>query len=157
MVDTNIDAFDQIVIKCLKESFLLDKNKGNINNFKIYLQNLMILNQLPQFQSYESTTILKLLEKLYSLQFEHKKIILFFYKNNCKPSSDFIDEWKKLKDFGNGKYKFIALNCEDSKNQSICSLLNIYEYPMIKYINNNNIHNYFGEMTSSEIIKTFHL
>lgn len=152
----NITDYDKIVIKCVKESLSLDKGIGNINEFKSQLQNLMILNQLPQFASNENNKLLKLILELYKL-INEKSILLFFYKNNCEPSSKFVKEWKNIKLKTNNKYKMIAINCDQSKYKQLCTNLNVYAYPTIKYIQNKKINDYLGEMTSDEIIKTFKL
>lgn len=155
-MNNTITDYDKIVIKCVKESLSLDKGTGNINELKSQLQNLMVLNQLSQFKSDENDQLLDLVTQLYKST--HKKsILLFFYKNNCEPSSKFVKEWQKIKDRTNDKYKMIAINCEQPKYKQICTNLNVYAYPTIKYIRDGKIVDYLGEMTSDEIIKTFKL
>jgi len=156
----NITDYDKIVIKCVNESLSLDKNNGNINEFKSQLQNLMILHQLPQFKSETNTKLLNLVHKLYEIKNNNKQyspILLFFYKINCNASLKFITEWKNIKNITQSKYKMFAINCENKKFADICKQLNVYQYPTIKYINNNKIIDYFGEMNSNDIIKTFNL
>lgn len=152
----NITDYDKIVIKCVKESLSLDKGTGNINDFKSQLQNLMILNQLPQFTSSENDKLLQLVTQLYELTNE-KSILVFFYKNNCDPSSKFVKEWQNIKLQTQNKYKMIAINCEQPKYKQFCIKLNVYAYPTIKYIQNGKVNDYLGEMASDEIIKTFKL
>jgi thioredoxin-like negative regulator of GroEL len=154
-----IDDYDKIVIKCVKESLLLSNGSGNINEFKSQLQNLMILNQLPQFKSTENDQLLNLIIQLYEIDINsnNNSILLFFYKNNCKPSSDFVKEWQEIKLKTNNKHKMISINCENEKYAQICSKLNVYEYPTIKYAKNGKIIDYLGEMTSQEIIRTLKL
>lgn len=154
-MNTNITDYDKTVIRCIRESLALDKGSGNINEFKIQLQNLMILNQLPQFQTNENNQLLDLVTQLYKSS--NDSTLLFFYKNNCIPSSNFVNEWKKLKLKTNGKYKMIAINCEHEKYKQFCKKFNVYEYPTIKYITNGKILDYFGKLTSDEIMTTFKL
>lgn len=155
-MNNTITDYDKIVIKCVKESLSLDKGTGNINEFKAQLQNLMVLNQLPNFKSHENDQLLNLITQLYEST-NTKSILLFFYKNNCEPSSKFVKEWHDIKNITGNKYKMIAINCEHPKYKQICTNLNVYAYPTIKYIRDGKIIDYLGEMTSDEIIKTFKL
>lgn len=164
-INSNITDYEKTAIKCVKESLLLDKGHGNINEFKTQLQNLMILNQLPQFQSDTNNELLHLIEQLFDSQSvktsnnctQSDPMLLFFYRKHCKASSDFAKEWKNIKGLIKSNIKMIAIHCDDPKYKNICERLNVYQYPTIKYINNNKILDYLGEMNSSEIIKTFNL
>lgn len=155
-MNNTVTDYDKIVIKCVKESLSLDKGTGNINEFKSQLQNLMILNQLSQFKSEENDQLLDLITKLYEST-DKKSVLLFFYKKNCEPSSKFVKEWYDIRNKTGNKYKMIAINCEQPKYKQICTNLNVYAYPTIKYIHNGKIIDYLGEMMSDEIIKTFKL
>lgn len=157
-INSNINDYDRIAIKCIKESLLLEKGSGDISEFKLQLQNLMTLNQLPEFQSDSNTELLNLIEQLYKLHTNKtSNILLFFYGKNCKSSSNFVGEWQKIKVLTNSMYKMIAINGDDPKYKNLCKTLNVYQYPTIKYISNNKITDYLGNMNSDEIIKTLNL
>lgn len=163
-MSSNLTDYDKIAIKCVRESLALDKGNGNLNQFKSELQNLMILKQLPEFQSNYNEDLLQLINQLYEITTQKTQktqtnnlVLLFFYKNNCEPSSKFVEEWKKIKNITNSKYKMLSVNCEDIKHKELCKKMNIFEYPTVKYIKNGKIIDYFGNLTADEIIKTFKL
>jgi hypothetical protein len=167
-MNINFNDFDKTIISYVKGSLEFDnrvnKNK-NHNNLQSLLQNLLILSQLSQYQSDEDKQLLQLVTQLHNININNtsstndksENILLFFYKTNCIPSSKFVDEWKIIKNTISKNYKMYAINCENSKYSQYCSHMNIYEYPTIKYIENTKIHNYYGNLEATEIIKTFNL
>lgn len=83
-----------------------------------------------------------------------ENILLFFYKQNCKPSNEFVNEWKLLQQHISG-VKFISIDCDSDKQAEICNRFGVYEYPTVKYVSNGKINDYHGEMTYSAIRKEF--
>jgi hypothetical protein len=170
-MNINLNEYDKTIISYVKGSLELDKeNKNNnyLNDLQSLLQNLVILSQLSQYQSDDDKRLLQLITQLHNINTHDthgtndsgnsgEDILLFFYKNNCIPSSKFVNEWKIIKETVSKKYKMYAINCENSKYSKYCSELNVYEYPTIKYIENKKIHNYYGNLEAIEIIKTFNL
>lgn len=157
----NINDYDRTIVNFVKESLKLDNQVGDMKELKSHLQNLLTLNQLSNYQSADDTKLLQLALKLYDNQVKKNNnvnnVLLFFYKNNCKPSSDFVKEWKNIKTKTNGIHKMIAINCEKEKYSHICSTLNVFEYPTIKYVKNGQVHDYFGNLYSDDIIRHFGL
>lgn len=133
------------------------------------LKNLFILIQLPQFKTSKNEKILQLIVKLHEINkkkvssnctssiHSNSNILLLFYSNKCEQSVLFFNEWKKIKKIFGNKYKILAINCNNKKYNTLCKKFNIFQYPTIKYIENNTIHEYFGDLTSDQIIKTFNL
>lgn len=153
MHKNRIDDYTKTTIKSIVQA--LKKNSiTDVNEFKSQLQNLMILNQINK--SEENDQLLKLFTKLYYLETNDvdNKLILFFYQPNCVSSSNFVHEWNKLLKQFNNLYKMIAINCSDSKNLKLCSKLNVYQYPTIKFVRNNDVFDYFGELNAEDITKT---
>lgn len=86
---------------------------------------------------------------------ENKNTLIFFYKENCKISSNFAPEWAKLKSLNNGSANMVAINCSNPKYNDICSLFEITQYPAIKYVNKSSISQYNGKLSADNIYATF--
>jgi hypothetical protein len=137
------------------------------NLLKSHLQNLMILNPIDDTEK----KLLKLSEHLYKINEniidlvngsqKHTKIdltkntLLFFYKEHCEPSLNFVSEWTKLKKMVNGKVNMVSINCSKSKYDNVCDSLGVYEYPTVKYLYNNKVDTYIGNMNANEIFATY--
>jgi len=155
-------------IAIVKQSLLFDKDLRNNNNcdlrkkndiIKSYLQTLMWLSD----NDHDDAEILELCKLLYNLnesiikilESSQASIMLFFYKDGCKPSTSFVSEWKILQKNVGNRSKFIAINCSKEKYFDVCNKFGIYQYPTIKYICNDKVHDYFGEMTAAGIQREF--
>lgn len=158
-------------INIVKGSLLFDRelkrhqycNLGKTNeSIKSNLQTLVLLSG----NSANDIEILKLCQKLYDLNNtiiakieksdqKSEKILLFFYKEGCEPSSRFVSEWKKLESIVGSEAKMLSVNCSKEKYTDICNKFGIYQYPTVKLISGDKTHDYFGEMTADKIKETF--
>lgn len=86
-----------------------------------------------------------------------KNMLLFFYKNTCSSSKIFSKEWKKLKLLIGNKINMIHMNCESSKYEYFCDIFKVVSYPSLKYMSNNKIYDYIGNMSAEEIAKSLNL
>ena len=152
----------------IKQSLLFDKDLRNNDHcnlrktndtIKSKLQTLMLISGSDK----DDTEILSLCKRLYELndsiiqtvEKSQRNILLFFYKEGCTPSANFVDEWKKLKINVGSRAKLFAVNCSKEKYADVCNKFGVYQYPTIKYVSNDKTYDYFGEMTAREIQKEF--
>ena len=160
--------FDNI----LKNKQYCDLRKTN-DLLKTHLQNLILISNTIEYDKiielcktiyYTNLKIIEITEnKIYNKIHNNiniHKILILFYVDNCNESQKFIMHWKALELYGKyteNNVKMVSINCNNKKYEHICKTLNIYEYPTIKYIENNKIYNYFSPLTAQDIRKEFKL
>lgn len=80
-----------------------------------------------------------------------KNTIIFFYSPNCAPSKKFSIEWEKIKNKLELYMNVISIDCTNPKYTEICNYFNVSNYPTVKYVRENEIVNYYDEMTADSI------
>jgi thiol-disulfide isomerase/thioredoxin len=84
-----------------------------------------------------------------------KNTLILFYSKTCPACILFMSEWKIIMKQLNIKYNTISIHCKDKKYFDICNKFNIVAYPTLKFIGDNQIFDYIGDMNAVSIINEF--